>query len=608
MSNTPCFSVITTTYNGEKYLKECLDSIINQTLQNIEIICVDDGSTDNSLSIFNEYAEKDNRIKVIYHKNQGLATSRNKALEIITGEYCAFVDSDDIIDPNMLLELYEYAKQNDLDMLSFSGYRFNEKEDYIDTPYWNFNYLPLNWDKTAFTYKDCTKFMHRMAVSSCLTVYRSNFIKENELTFPAGLVYEDNLFWTMAFTKDARFGILNKKFYKARSHVNNITHNIKKNITDWIEINTRLLHYLKTLDLDPYVLKEYKRSRLRILNNHLKQLNEYEIRNIQTQLDIFKRKLTFEDNPQYQQLTLNGFSMNEKELNNLKQWYYEKLGTELNINNPQTFNEKMQWLKIYNAIPLKTQLADKYLVRDWIKAKIGEEYLVPLLGVYNSFEEIDFNKLPNQFVIKCNHGSGYNIVVTDKAKMNLTDIKTKLNRWMKEDFAFRCGYELHYSDIKPKIIIEKYINPAESNREIQVWCFNKQIKFVSVESVKTADDLCRGTFYPNEQPTEFEISPNHYRKLQNIPDKQAFHKALELAEQLQVYVPFVRIDFIEWHGSVKFREMTFTSGSGLSVIEPSNYNKILGDWIKLPKIKYIPKSQEHLFTNKVLKYTSDYNF
>ena len=100
-------------------------------------------------------------------------------------------------------------------------------------------------------------------------------------------------------------------------------------------------------------------------------------------------------------------------------WYQRATGKELDLENPKTFNEKIQWLKLYDSTPIKTQLADKYLVRDWVKEKIGEEYLIPLLGVYDNFDEIDFDKLPEQFVIKCNHGCGYNIVVKDKATLKI---------------------------------------------------------------------------------------------------------------------------------------------------------------------------------------------
>ena len=274
MNIYPSFSVIISTYNGEKYLNECLDSVINQILQDIEIICINDGSTDNSLKILEEYAKKDNRIKIINQSNAGLATSRNRALKIITGKYCAFVDSDDIIDENMLFELYNYAEKNNLDMLSFSGYQFNEKEEYIDKKYWDFAYLPKDWNKQVFTYKDCLPFLHEMAVSSCLTIYKTEFIKNNNLTFPDGLVYEDNLFWTMAFTKNAKFGILNKKFYKGRLHEESITHNWDHNFKDWIEVHKRLIKYLEEIHMDPKVIRQYKRRIIYRLKYGLKAKRE----------------------------------------------------------------------------------------------------------------------------------------------------------------------------------------------------------------------------------------------------------------------------------------------------------------------------------------------
>lgn len=281
-------------------------------------------------------------------------------------------------------------------------------------------------------------------------------------------------------------------------------------------------------------------------------------------------------------------------------WYKNVTGKELNLNEPKNYNEKMQWLKIFNATPIKTLLADKYLVREWIKEKIGEKYLIPLLGVYDTFEEINFDKLPNQFVIKCNHGSGWNIIVTDKSKLNLADTKEKLDKWLNTNFAFQYGYELHYRDIKPKIIIEKYIDPKISNHEIQVWCFNGTIKFISLETNKDEKNLQRGTFYPDGRPTEFEISPQHYKKLEHISSIKAFNKAIELSKLMIFDTPYVRIDFIEINDDVKFREITFTSGSGLSVISPEKYNLMLGNMIKLPELAYNIDTGEYFKLSKNL--------
>ena len=133
-------------------------------------------------------------------------------------------------------------------------------------------------------------------------------------------------------------------------------------------------------------------------------------------------------------------------------------GRKLDLAHPVTFNEKIQWLKLYDSSELKTRLADKFLVRKWIAEKIGEQYLVPIIGVYDCVEDINFDTLPNRFVLKANHGSGWNIIVKDKDKANIDEIKDQLKKWLSTNFAFREGFELHYRDIKPRIIAEEYID------------------------------------------------------------------------------------------------------------------------------------------------------
>ena len=281
----------------------------------------------------------------------------------------------------------------------------------------------------------------------------------------------------------------------------------------------------------------------------------------------------------------------------LCEWYKQRTKKDLNLDTPKTYNEKLQWLKLYDSRPIKTNLSDKFLVRKRIAKKIGKQYLIPLFGVYNSFNEIDFDKLPDKFVIKCNHGSGYNIIVTDKSKLDIKETKQQIDAWMSENFAFRNGMELHYANIKPKIIIEEYISPETSKNEIQLWTFNGKIKFISVESNKTSDDLYRGLFYPDGTPCEFEISPKHYNKMNKIPNIKSFNSALKIGKKLLIKTPYLRIDFIDINNTVKFREFTFTSGSGLSEIVPSEYNNILGDMIKLPNKYY------DIETNKYISFT-----
>lgn len=286
----PKVSVIISIYNTEDYLAECIQSVLNQTLENIEVICINDGSTDNSLKILQDFAKIDPRIIIIDQENKGLSTSRNNALKIAKGKYCIFVDSDDYIDKNMLTELYRYANKNNLDMLAFSGYNFDKENEVIDNPYWNFTYLPKNWHKTVFTYKEALPFMNSMAVSSCLTMYNLDFVKKNNLQFPDGLAYEDNIFWTKAFTSNAKFGILNKKFYKRRLHEASITHNWKKNFSDWIKICDILLNYLRRINIDKSVFESYKRSRIRSVLDRFNKLSEDEKVTMKKEVDYFIEK------------------------------------------------------------------------------------------------------------------------------------------------------------------------------------------------------------------------------------------------------------------------------------------------------------------------------
>lgn len=275
-------------------------------------------------------------------------------------------------------------------------------------------------------------------------------------------------------------------------------------------------------------------------------------------------------------------------VNELISWYKKRTGKNLNLNDPQTFNEKIQWSKLYDSTPIKTRLADKYLVRDWITEKIGNKYLIPLLGVYNSFEEIDFNKLPNQFVIKCNHGCGYNIIVKDKTKMNLKDIKIKLNKWLVENFALKYGLELHYRDIKPKIIIEQFIENKKSKGDLydyKFWCFNGKVYYIQFLSERNLDGL-KMAFY-DKQWNKQNFTYSYPLDIKNIEKPSNLDEMIELAEKLSAEFNHVRVDFYRMDdGTIYFGEMTFTSASGTCKWNNEEINKKLGKLFILPDSIY----------------------
>lgn len=265
----------------------------------------------------------------------------------------------------------------------------------------------------------------------------------------------------------------------------------------------------------------------------------------------------------------------------LKFFYKFELGKKLDLNNPKTLNEKIQWLKIYDATPEKTRLADKYLVREWIKEKIGEQYLIPLIGVWDSPDDIDFSSLPEKFVLKCNHGSSCNIIVEDKKKLDIESAKRDLKKWLKINYSwYNC--ELHYSPIPRKIICEKYIENIGGLRDYRFYCYNGEPNSVWV-------DIFSGT--PNHKRNIFDLNWNVIPvkckwpsgNLDEFPKPTNYDKMVELARKLSEDFLFVRVDFYEVDSKIYFGEMTFTPMQGTAAFSPDEYDLIFGNLLHLPQ-------------------------
>lgn len=295
-------------------------------------------------------------------------------------------------------------------------------------------------------------------------------------------------------------------------------------------------------------------------------------------------KAKFKDAKYYENLKPEKY---EKEL---KEWFHYTTGEKLSLDNPQTYNEKIQWLKLYDSTQLKTQLSDKYRVREWIKDKIGEEYLIPLLGVWDKFDEIDFDTLPDKFVLKANHGCGWNIIVTDKSTFNKEEAKEKFDIWMNTNFAYSVGLELQYMNIAPKIIAEEYIENFDDDvNDYKVFCFDGK-----ADSVMMLTERKKGlkmSFYDTEW-NQLPFTYSYPRNKELAPKPENLEQLIVLAERLADGFAHVRVDFyIMNDGQIKFGEMTFTSGSGTCVWNPKEQNRIYGEKIKLPKKCPIPQKQ-----------------
>ena len=262
---------------------------------------------------------------------------------------------------------------------------------------------------------------------------------------------------------------------------------------------------------------------------------------------------------------------------------YKKIfNKKLDLNNPKTFNEKLQWLKLYDRNPKYIKMVDKYLVKNYIKDTIGEKYIIPTLGIYDRFDEIDFDKLPNQFVLKCTHDSGSTVICRDKNYFDYKLARKKIEKALKRNF-FYGGREWPYKNIKPRIIVEKYME-AEAHKgllDYKFMCFNGKVQCSFVCLDRNSQDGLKVDFYDLQwKKLPFK---RHYPNSQlEIPKPKNYDLMLQLAEKLSKDIPFVRVDFYETNGTIYFGELTFYPGSGFEEFTPEKYDKILGDMLVLP--------------------------
>ena len=270
----------------------------------------------------------------------------------------------------------------------------------------------------------------------------------------------------------------------------------------------------------------------------------------------------------------------------LKVLFYGYVGYPLCIQLPQTFNQKLQWLKLYDRNPLYTTLVDKYAVKKWVADKIGEQFIIPTLGVWEKFEDIDFDKLPNQFVIKCTHNSGGLAICRDKKKFNYQSAKKKINHSLKYNF-FWNGREWPYKNVPRRIIAEQYMEDKKTKelRDYKFFCFNGMPKMLFVASDRqNSNEETKFDFYDinfNHLP----FTNGHPNSKKSIEKPQNFELMKELANKLSQDIPHVRVDFYEINGQVYFGELTFSHWSGFMPFSPCEWDKKIGDWLILPIAK-----------------------
>lgn len=304
------------------------------------------------------------------------------------------------------------------------------------------------------------------------------------------------------------------------------------------------------------------------------------------EFNLLRRKLiTFFKNPKIlfiKFLYISSSNFNDETY--LKMLFPLKVGYRLNLNNPSTYNEKLQWLKIYYKKPIMTTMVDKFAAKDFAANIIGNEYIVPSYGVWKKFEDIDFNKLPNQFVLKTTHDQGGVVIVTDKNNFNKKAAEKKLKKHLKFEH-FYLTREWPYKDVKPQIMAEALLidSTIEDLYDYKFYCFHGVPKIMYIAHGRQGD-ICYLDFYDMDF-NKLDISRPGYlqsNKKFSIPDNWELMK--ELARKLAVGFPHLRVDFYNINGKIYLGELTFFQGGGLMKFSPQEWDYKLGDWIHLDKI------------------------
>ena len=267
--------------------------------------------------------------------------------------------------------------------------------------------------------------------------------------------------------------------------------------------------------------------------------------------------------------------------------YYEyHTGKKLDLDNPKEFNAKIQWYKVFYHPKILNQLVDKYAVRTFVEEKIGAQYLNEIHGVYNTPEDILYDELPNKFVIKATHASSYNLIVTDKSKLNKVKSNKLFKKWLSKNQYYRIGQEWAYKDVQPRLIIEKFLKEEGKTSLIdyKFYCFDGVAKFADVHLDRETDHQ-QGCYDLNFNLLPFRKVSKNKDISSQIEKPSNYDEMIKLSETLATNFPFVRVDFYSINGKTIFGEMTFYPSDGRKDFYPDKYNTIIGDYFTLPKLE-----------------------
>lgn len=284
----------------------------------------------------------------------------------------------------------------------------------------------------------------------------------------------------------------------------------------------------------------------------------------------------------FEENAIKEYSERDDDVRYLRALWRIKMGYNIDFQNPKSFNEKIQWLKIYDRNPFYTLLVDKVRVKQWVASKIGESHVIKTLGVWKKTSEIDFNILPDEFVIKCNHNSGNGMTICKNKMQEREKIVKRLEVGLLEDYFYPFR-EWPYKNVEKCIIAEEFLgdNNGRGLNDYKFLCFNGKVRCSFVVSDRFSPEGMTVDFYDCEWK-KMPFTREYPTSVNGVEKPTKYDEMIEYAEVLSVGIPFVRVDFYEVNGNVYFGEMTFSPGAGFERFSPMKYDYILGEWLTLP--------------------------
>ncbi|MDO4940302.1 MAG: ATP-grasp fold amidoligase family protein [Erysipelotrichaceae bacterium] len=264
--------------------------------------------------------------------------------------------------------------------------------------------------------------------------------------------------------------------------------------------------------------------------------------------------------------------------------YFYRFHKFPNLKNPKTYNEKLQWLKLNDRNPIYTTMADKYEAKQYVSKIIGDKYIVPTYGVWDKFEDIDFDKLPNQFVLKCTHDSGGIVICKDKNKLDISKAKEKINKSLNTNYYYHSR-EWPYKNIKPRIIVEKYMeDESGALTDYKFFSFDGETKALYVATDRQSSEETKFDFY-DDKFNHLDLVNSHPNSLKENKKPKQFEEMISLANKLSKGYPHIRVDFYEVNNEIYFGELTFYHMSGFQPFYPEKWDYTFGEWINLKNEK-----------------------